>query len=333
MGRLGVAFSWRESSLENILTCARCAEEAGIESVWIPEAWGRDAFVALAAVAQVTDHVKLGTGVVNVYSRSPATLAMGVATLDELSGGRAILGVGSSGPRVVEHWHGSRFERPLSRVRETVAIVRLALSGATTDFQGSFFRVSGFRLAMGKPKYSIPIYIAALGPRMLRLAGEIADGVLLYLCSLHAVAKAMKEIRRGADEVGRSLENFAVAALLPTVVSENRREAQAAVARVIAYYVGGMGDYYRRAIDESGFATEASEINEAWRRGDRQSATKAVTERLIDSVALAGPADECRRRLEDFRSSGVVLPILSLSTQNGFAAAAFCETVKALMAG
>jgi F420-dependent oxidoreductase-like protein len=332
MKRLGVAFSWRESSLENILTCARCAEQAGIESVWIPEAWGRDAFLTLAAVAQVTDHVKLGTGIVNVYSRSPATLAMGAATLDELSKGRAILGVGSSGPGVVERWHGIRYERPLTRVRETVGIVRLALSGATTNFQGSFFHVSDFKLAMDHPKRPIPIYVAALGPKMIRLAGEIADGVLLYLCSLQAIPKANEEIRKGADEAGRPLENFDIAALLPTVVSESRSDAQAMVARAIAYYVGGMGTYYRRVISESGFASEASKINEAWQRGDRLSATKAVSPQLIDSVALAGSPDECRRKLEDFRSSGVTLPIVSLSTQDGHATMNSCETIKTLMA-
>jgi len=331
MKKLGVAFSWRESPLENILTCARCAEQAGIESVWIPEAWGRDAFLALAAVAQATDRVKLGTGIVNVYSRSPAALAMSAATLDELSHGRAILGVGSSGPGVVERWHGIRYERPLTRVRETVRIARLALSGATTDFQGSFFHVSGFKLAMGPPRRAVPIYIAALGPKMLRLAGEIADGVLLYLCSLPAIPKAINEIRKGANRAGRSLDNFEIATLLPTVVSENRKEAQSIVARAIAYYVGGMGTYYRRVISESGFASEASKINEAWQRGDRLSATNAVSEQLISSVALAGPPAECRQKLEDFTKSGVNLPILSISAQDDRATNDSCATIRALM--
>jgi len=331
MKRLGIAFSWRENDLQNILTCARFADQAAVESVWIPEAWGRDALLALGAIARETSHVKLGTGIVNVYSRSPATLAMGAATLDELSNGRAILGVGSSGPGVVERWHGIPYKRPLTRVRETVKIARLALSGASTDFQGSFFHVGGFKLATG-PKHAVPIYIAALGPKMLRLAGEIADGVLLYLCSLQAIPNTIKQIENGANEAGRSLEKFDVAALLPTVVSENCREAQAAIARAIAYYVGGMGMYYRRIISESGFASEASKINEAWQRGDRNGATKEVSERLINSVALAGSPEECRRRLEDFRQSGVALPIASLSVQDSRATADSCETIKTLMA-
>ena len=328
-----MAFSWRESSLANIIACARCAEESGVESVWMPEAWGRDAFLALAAIAQVTDRVKLGTGIVNVYSRSPATLAMGAATLDELSKGRAILGLGSSGPGVVERWHGMRYERPLTRVRETVGIIRLALSGAQTDYQGSFFHVSDFKLAMDHTNRTIPIYLAALGPKMLRLAGEVADGVLLYLCSPPLIPKAIEEARKGANEAGRSLENFDVAALLPAAVSENRSEARSVVARALAYYVGGMGTYYRRLISESGFAAEASKISEAWQRGDRLSATTAVTDQIIDSFAVAGSPDDCRRRLGDFRRSGVVLPILSLITLDGRGSTDPCETIKTLMEG
>ena len=333
MKRLGVAFGWREAPLENILTCARYAERAGVESVWIPEAWGRDAFLALSAIAQVTERAKLATGIVNVYSRSPAALAMAAATLDELSNGRGILGLGSSGPGVIERWHGIRYEGPLTRIRETVKIVRLALSGAKADFQGSLFHVSDFKLAMAPPKHRIPIYIAALGTKMLRLTGEIGDGVLLYLCSLPTIPKAVEEIRKGANEAGRSLENFDVAALLPTVVSENRKEAQAVVAAAIAYYVGGMGSYYRRLINESGFQSEAVKINQAWQSGDRLSARRAVSERLIDSVALAGTPDECGRRLEEFRKSGVSLPILSLSTQDDRSTLASCDAIKAMLSG
>jgi alkanesulfonate monooxygenase SsuD/methylene tetrahydromethanopterin reductase-like flavin-dependent oxidoreductase (luciferase family) len=256
---------------------------------------------------------------------------MSAATLDELSNGRAILGLGSSGAGVVERWHGIHYERPLTRVRETVAIARLALSGAATDFQGSVFHVSGFKLAMDRPQHKIPIYVAALGPKMLNLAGEIADGVLLYLHPLSLIPNAIDVVRKGADKAGRQIE-VDVAALLPTAVSENRREARYGVARAIAYYVGGMGSYYRRLIGESGFESEASKISSAWGRGDRMSATAAVSDRLIDSVAVAGSPDECRRRLQDFRNSGVTLPILSLSTEAHLGAMDFCESLRRLIA-
>jgi probable F420-dependent oxidoreductase len=299
----------------------------------MPEAWGRDAFMALAAVARSTERVKLGTGIVNVYSRSPATLAMGAATLDELSNGRAILGLGSSGPGVVERWHGIPYDRPLTRIRETVNIARLALSGASTDFQGAIFRVSDFKLAMDHPQRRVPIYLAALGPKMLALAGEIADGVLLYLRPIQSIPDAINEIRKGVEKAGRQVSDLDVAALLPTAVSANRRDARDEVAKAIAYYVGGMGTYYRQLVSESGFESEAVMIRSAWELGDRISATKAVSDRLIDSVAVAGSPDECRKKLGEFRSSGVTLPILSLSTQARGEIMGFCESIKMLMAG
>ena len=330
MKRLAVSFNWRDKSLKDIVTCSRYAEEAGLESVWISEAWGRDAFLALAAVANATEHIKLGTGIVNVYSRSPAAIAMAITTLDELSKGRAILGLGSSGARVIESWHGLRYERPLGRLREAVTIVQQILSGSQVNLQGSVFHVSDFRLAVQPPQHKIPIYIAALGPKMLRLAGGIADGVLLYLCPPAKMPDTIAEIRKGAENGKRPSVRFDVAALLPTFVSENREEARRSVAAMVAYYVGGMGSYYHRQVSQSGFETDANTIRAAWMSGDRVSATKMVTDRLLDSVALAGSAKECRTRLEEFRGAGIDLPILSFYVQDERAVKAVCESIKTL---
>jgi F420-dependent oxidoreductase-like protein len=333
MTRLGASFSWRDKLLQDIVTCARYAEEAGLESVWISEAWGRDAFLALAAIASATQRIKLGTGIVNVYSRSPATLAMAVTTLDELSKGRAILGLGSSGTRVVERWHGLRYERPLGRVRETVTIVRQVLSGSQVNLRGSIFQVSDFRLAVQPPSHKVPIYLAALGPKMLRLAGSIADGVLLYLCPLSKIPDAIAEVRRGADYAKRSSTSVDVAALLLTFVSEKREEARQSAAAMVAYYVGGMGTYYHRLVSKSGFEAEANSIRAAWQRGDRASAAKAVTDQLIDSVALAGSPNECRTRLEEFRNAGIDLPILSFYIPVEKAFQTVCESIRILAVG
>jgi len=330
MKRLGVSFSWRDKSLQDIVTCARYAEEAGLESVWISEAWGRDAFLTLAAIASATQRVKLGTGIVNVYSRSPATLAMAITTLDELSMGRAILGLGSSGTRVIENWHGLRYERPFGRLRETITIVRQILSGSQVNLQGSIFQISDFRLAVQPPPHKIPIYLAALGPKMLRLAGSIADGVLLYLCPLSRMPDTIAEVRRGADYAKRSSASVDVAALLPTFVSENREEARRSVAAMVAYYVGGMGTYYHRLVSKSGFEAEANSIQAAWQRGDRAAATKMVTDQFLDSVALAGSANECRTRLEEFRNAGIDLPILSFYIPDEKALRTVCESIKTL---
>jgi len=332
MKRIGVAFSWREESLGNIVNCSEYAEQVRVESVWASEAWGREAFLALAAVAARTKRVKLGTGIVNVFSRSPGLLAMSAATLDELSNGRAILGIGTSGPTVVERWHGLRYEKPLTRVRETVAVVQKALSGSPTNYNGKIFQVRDFQLAMQPPKRTIPIYLAALRPRMLRLAGKIADGVLLYLCPLSRIPDAIKELRKGAEEAKRSVDAFEIAALLPTHVSENHGEARHLVSKTIAYYVGGMGTYYHRLVSESGFSLEAAKIREAWQQGDKLTATQSVSEELVDSVALAGSVDHCRATLEMFRNAGITLPIISFGQIQGETSTrAVNESIKALV--
>lgn len=330
MGRLGVAFSWRDKSLDDIVTCAKFAEDAGLDSIWISEAWGRDAFLALAAVASATKTVKLATGIVNVYSRSPALLAMSAASLDEFSNGRTILGLGSSGPAVIERWHGLRYEGPLTRIRETIEIVRQALAGRQVNLQGKIFQVSDFSLAMQMPRQRIPIYLAALGPKMLQLAGEIADGVLLYLCPLEWIPDALAEVSRGADRAKRSPEEIDVAAFLITSVSEDSQRARDKAARMIAYYVGGMGTYYHRLVAQSGFTHEADRIREAWQRGDRALASREVSDGLIDSVALAGSSQECRSRLRAFRDAGIRLPILSFYLANSNARNNVYESIKAL---
>jgi probable F420-dependent oxidoreductase len=332
MKRLGLSFSWRDKSLGDIVSCCHVADDAGLESVWISEAWGRDAFVALTAIANATHRIRLATGIVNVYSRSPAAIAMAAASLDELARGRVVLGLGSSGSAVVERWHGLHFEQPFTRLRESTAIVRQILSGSPIDFHGRIFHVSDFRLAVQPPASNVPIYLAALGTGMLRLAGEIADGVLLYLCPLSNIQGALAEIRKGAEQARRPFGDVDVGAFLPTFVSERAGEARFSVAKIIAYYVGGMGTYYHQKLSESGFKTEADSIRVAWQRGDKIAATKEVTQRLVDAVALTGSPDECRKRLEEFRKAGVSLPILSFSIEDQNARQAVSEAIKTLAA-
>lgn len=333
MNRLGLSFSWREKSLTDIVSCCQIAEEVGLDSVWIPEAWGRDAFLTLAAIANATERIKLATGIVNAYSRSPAAIAMGIATLEELSHGRAILGLGSSGSGVVERWHGFHFQKPLTRLRESTTIIRQILSGSPVNLHGEVFQVGDFRLATQTPTRNIPIYIAALGPKMLRLSGEVADGALLYLCPPSKVHDAIAQVQLGAEHAGRPSGSVDIAAFLPTCVSENAERARLTIARAIAYYVGGMGTYYHRMVSESGYRKEADNIRAAWLRGDRATATKQVTQQLIDSVALAGFPAECRTRLEDFRKAGVNLPILSFSLSDQKGKQSVGDSIKALAGG
>ncbi len=313
------------------MTCAQCAEDAGAESVWVSEAWGRDAFLALAAIASVTQHIKLGTGIVNVFSRSPATLAMAAITLDELSEGRAILGLGTSGSRVIERWHGLRYDLPITRIKETITIVRQIFAGDKVNFEGTIFHVGDFRLAIEPRRRRIPIYLATLGIRMLKLAGATADGALLYLCPPPKIPDRIREIREGATATGKPSEEIDIAAFLPTHVSMNPEEARAVVRQTIAFYVGGMGTYYHSMVARSGFTDEANKIQDAWQQGDKAEAVRSVSDSLLDSVAMAGSIAECRVRLEEFRKAGLKLPILSFSVRNQKDTERVCETIKALI--
>jgi len=330
MSRLGLSFGWRDKSLAGIVDCVRIAEGAGLESVWIPEAWGRDAFLTLTTIANATQRIKLATGIINAYSRSPAAIAMAISTLEELSNGRAILGIGSSGALVIERWHGLHFQQPFTRLRESITIIRQILAGEQVNLQGKIFQVSSFRLAVQPPTRKIPIYLAAMGLKMLRLAGEIADGVLLYLEPLSKMREAIAEIQKGAEKAKRPAGSVDVAAFLPTFVSEQPEQAKQVVARVIAYYVGGMGVYYHRKLSEVGFKAEADKIQAAWFRGDRATATSEVTQALVDSVAITGTPAQCRSKIQEFRKAGVSLPILSFSVDNQQAAQVVGESIRAL---
>jgi len=330
MNRLGISFGWRDKSLTGIVECVQVAEQAGVESAWIPEAWGRDAFLALATIANATKRIKLATGIINAYSRSPAAIGMATATLEELSDSRAILGIGTSGALVIERWHGLHFQQPFTRLRECITIVRQILSGEQVNLEGKVFHVSNFRLATQAPTRRIPIYLAAMSPQMLQLAGEIADGALLYLQPLSKMADAIAQLQKGAEHAKRPAGSVDVAASLPTLVSEQPEQAKQLVARVIAYYVGNMGVYYHRKLSESGFKAEADKIQAAWMRGDRAKATSEVTQELVDAVAITGTASQCRLRLQEFRKAGVTLPILSFSVDNQQAAQTVSESIKTL---
>jgi F420-dependent oxidoreductase-like protein len=330
MGRLGISFGWRDKYLQGIVDSVRVAEQVGVESVWIPEAWGRDAFLTLTTIANATQRIKLATGIINAYSRSPAAIAMATATLDELSNGRAILGIGSSGAQVIERWHGLRFQQPFTRLRECVIIIRQILSGEQVNLQGKLFHVSNFRLAVQRPTRRIPIYLAGMSSQMLQLAGEIADGALLYLQPLSKMPEAVAEIRKGAEKSQRPRDEVDVAAFLPTFISQQPEQAKQVVARTIAYYIGGMGVYYHRKLSQSGFKAEADKVQAAWLRGDRTTATSEVTQELVDAVAITGTPAQCRSKLQEFRKAGVNLPILSLSVDNQQAAQLVSESIRTL---
>lgn len=314
MSRVGIALgAAHDRPFAEVVAFARAAEDCGYDALFVPEAWGRDAFVTLGALARVTERIGLGTGIVNVYSRSPALLAMAAVTLDELSGGRAILGLGTSGQRVVEGWHGVPMARPLRRLRETTEAVRAIVSGSRRGYTGETLSVApGFAVTLARSRDRVPIYHASLTPRAIRQCAEVADGWLPYFASpetLRADLVVIEEILRGA---GRERASFTVAPFLPVIVTEDHAAARAVLRRHLAFYIGGMGRFYRETVARHGFTDAAEEIRRLWDARQRDAAAEAVTDELLDAFAIVGDAARCRARLDDYRAAGADLPIVAL---------------------
>lgn len=308
-GRVGVAFS-RGLTPTGVVECVRLAEELGYESAWVAEGHGGDQFAVLGACARATRRIGLGTAISSVFVRTAPTIAMAAATLDQLSGGRFVLGLGTSHREQVEPEHGVPFREPTARLRDTVAIVRALLREGAVSYQGRVLHIERFDLWFDPLRRAIPIYIAALFGPMLELGGQIAEGVLLTWPTLAAPKRAAGHVARGARRAGRAPEAVDIASLLPCAVAPSRQEALDRLRPSVAFYAGSF-PRYNRLLAESGFPEAAGAIRAAWARGDGSEATRCVPDELVDAVAVAGTPEECRERVERYRQAGLQLPIIS----------------------
>jgi len=283
---------------------ARVAEAAGYDAVWVPEAFSSDAFTLLGLIAGQTSRLRLATGIVNVFSRTPALLAQSFATLDEMSDGRAIAGLGTSGPVVIENWHGMKYEKPLARTRETVEILRLALGGERVDYDGEIFKLKGFRMLMRPVQRRMPIYLATFKPAAVKQTGAIADGWLPTHVSVRHVDALRADLDEGAKSAGRKPDDIDVAALLLVACSPDGEAARALCREHLAYYVGGMGTFYHELMHRYGYGEVGDRIQAAWKKGDRAGAAAAIPRDVLDDLVVAGTQAECRAAIEARRKAG-----------------------------
>jgi F420-dependent oxidoreductase-like protein len=288
------------------------AEALGFDSVWVPEAWGTDAVSMLGALAARTERIRLGTGIVNVFSRTPALLAQTAATLDLISNGRFILGLGTSGHQVIRGWHGIGFEKPVTRMRETVSIVRQVLRQDRLRFNGEVFQLDqGLKLLVHPIRAAIPIFLATLSPAGLRLTGEVADGWIPTLFSPDHMDVFRPELEAGARTAGRSLDAIEIAPHVQVVIDDDRARARDALRPWAALYIGGMGsrtkNFYNELVHRYGFREEAHAIQELYLTGKKLEAIREVPDALLDSIAIAGPADYVADRLGAWSAAGVTL--------------------------
>lgn len=292
------------------------AERLGYDSVWAAEAYGSDAATVLAWLAAGTRRLKLGSAIFQIPARSAAMTAMTAATIDELSGGRMLLGLGSSGPQVAEGWHGQRFARQLRRTREYIEVVRMALARERVEYGGETIELplpdgpgKPLKLMISPVQERIPIYLAAIGPKNTALAGEIADGWIPTFFSPEHVSEFGALLEEGAACSGRSLEGFDIAPTVNAYVSEDRELARNLMRPVLALYIGGMGsrerNFYNQLVGRYGFERQARQIQDLYLEGKKAEAGEAIPAELIDMVSLCGPPEVVRERLEAYREAGV----------------------------
>jgi probable F420-dependent oxidoreductase len=308
---------------------ARMAEENGYSSVWLAEAGGADAIVSMAAYATGTSRIQLSTGVVPIQIRTPVTTATAFLTLNEISGGRAIAGIGVSSPIIVERWHGASYRKPVTAMREYVTIMRQIFTEGRVRFDGEVFR-SDFRLGF-RPSFPPPkIFLAALNPPMLRLAGEVADGVLFNYSPPEAIEEMLTHVHTGAQSAGRQIEEIEIAIYIRMCITAEERTAIDAFKRELAGYsfVGS----YNRMFERYGLGEEFAEVRRLWKEGRRDEAPNAISDASARKLAAFGPPEAGRDLIARFRSAGISLPIVFPVGPSRSAQADFIATMKAMVA-
>lgn len=325
--KLSLMVTWQfDMKNEDAIELARIADESGIDSFWVPEGWARDAFSLLISIAEKTQRIKLATGIVNVYSRTPGALAQHFATLDEWSGGRAIIGLGASSANVIEHFHGIPFQPSLARIRETVEIINTLMRGEKLVYSGKWFKMDrGFTLRFAPVRDHIPIFLATLNPRSVKMTAEIADGWMPAMIPKSALKQEIDQFRAWAAEAGRDPAAIEVKAGGVTV-SENPA-ARDAGRGFLSFYIARMGDFYYRQLSRFGYADEAAHVRKVFNEQGSAAGAAAIPRHLLDDLGFAGSAEECLDQLRQYEQLGVDVHNVTLDTRDPVQFGRWVETL------
>ncbi len=291
-------------SVNEIIQCTKILAKKEPDTIWIPETWGMENFSMLTSVAQNTKSCKIGSSIINIYSRSPSLIAMGAATVDTVSNGRMILGLGTSSLPIVENFHGYKFENPVSRMREYVDLIRTVISGKKVEHDGRFFKLHGFSLLIKPPRERIPIYLAAVNQKMVDLTWEIADGVIFYLRPIDELKNIISKMQ--------SRKKIDVTCQLITCVSNDYDKAIDRAKKTLAFYVS-VGEIYRKFLAKNGFQKETDEIFSEFKKTGFKSCHDFVTDKMLSSLTVCGTPDECKKQLSKFAEAGLSMPIIQFN--------------------
>jgi len=291
-------------SVDQILDCASHLSKYHPDTIWIPETWGMENFSMLSMISQKVNSPKIGSSIINIYSRSPSLMAMGAATVDTISNGRLVLGLGTSSIPIVEDFHGMKFEKPVSRMREYVEIIRLVLSRKQVNYDGSFFKLKNFSLLIKPLRNHIPIYLAAVNQKMVELTWEIADGVIFYL-------RPISELKNTIEKM-QNKKKIDISCQLITCVSKDSQKAIDRAKKTLAFYIS-VGEIYRNFLAKNGFQNETEEIFQEFEKSGLEHIHEFVSDSMIESLTICGDPQECLTKLNKFKDTGLDLPILQFN--------------------
>jgi len=319
---LNIAYWGLGLTSEQQLGLVQEAERLGYDSVWASEAYGSDAATVLGWLAQGTEKINLGAAIFQMPARTPAMTAMTAATLDNLSNGRFLLGLGPSGPQVAEGWHGQPFAKQLRRTREYVEIVRMALARERVQYDGEIFTLprpngpgKALKLTIAPVQEQIPIYLASIGPKNTALTGEIADGWLPFLFAPEHVGELRKHLDEGIERADRSKSDVQIAPTVNVSVTDDIEAARNTMRPILALYIGGMGskekNFYASLARRYGFEQETDQVQDLYLEGKREEAMAALPDELIDTVTLCGPGEIIKERLAAYKEAGVDTLVIS----------------------
>ncbi|MDQ3729199.1 MAG: LLM class flavin-dependent oxidoreductase [Actinomycetota bacterium] len=312
------AFIGTGRDLQPALERVKLAEALGYESAYVTHIAGRDSLTVLTRYATVTERIRLGTGVLPIFSRTPASCAQTAATIDEISDGRMVLGLGISHKVTVENWFDSKIEKPVTQMREYAGIVKAILDGETPP-EGEFFN-SKFAFMGYPPRPELPVYVAALSPKMLQLAGEIADGVMLWLCNPDYIREiVIPEVTKGREKAGKSMDGFDVVAAVPTAVTDDPDAARNAFRKDLIPYASL--PFYRAMLERSGFGPDLAAFDEGMAANDVPKAIAGLSDDLLGSLAGIGSPDDARAKVSEYADAGSTSPCIGGIPGTGFDAA------------
>lgn len=291
-------------TVNQVLECSEILSHTNVDTIWIPETWGMENFSTLSAVSQKASDPKIGSSIINIFSRSPASIAMGAATVDILSNGRLILGLGTSSASIVEDFHGYKFVNPVLRMKEYVEIIKLILSGKQVNYSGKIFNLKNFSLLIKPHRNKIPIYLAAVNQKMVDLTWEISDGVIFYLRPLNEMKKTIQKMQ--------SKRKIDVTCQIITCVSKDEERAINRAKQTLAFYIS-VGKIYREFLSKNGFENETKNIFEEFKMSGFKSNHELISDNMLKSLTIAGTPDQCILQLQKFRDTGVDLPTIQFN--------------------